>query len=265
MKKNYRMWMFVIITQLFFQHSWTQIINMETPHPDDDVSEFIYDIGGIRFKSGHLNFGFINKGDTAVKVLECFNSMNIPVEIQFLNTPHYVSIEPGSKEVLPNKIGKFTVKYITTLNDDWDVVVDRLYLKLNNEEWQNDKFTITANIREDFSKIEGKEILNLPVAYFKEKRYNFGEAGQAKEIKHNFILQNTGNEELIIRKLKTCCGCTVIKPKKMKIAPGKKAAIKVIFNPQGFKGHIKKTVTVITNDPEKYKQYLRLEGDVMSN
>ena len=59
-----------------------------------------------------------------------------------------------------------------------------------------------------------------------------------------FELTNTGNSPLIIIEAKASCGCTNPEFPTRPIAPGKKAKIKVKFNPAGGKGGFRKTIIV---------------------
>ena len=77
-----------------------------------------------------------------------------------------------------------------------------------------------------------------------------------------FELTNTGNSPLIIIEAKASCGCTNPEFPTRPIAPGKKAKIKVKFNPAGGKGGFRKTIIVKTNGREK-RTSLYIEGSII--
>ncbi len=253
----------LIIKAIFISYSLTaQISIYETNGLPSDTIGYIYNIGGIKFTSNHLNFGFIYKGDTVIKPFTCYNSLNEPVELVFKKLPGHLKPIPESQTLQPRETASFQLVYFSELVDEWDVVVNRVPLDINGKS-PNNRFVITANIREDFSYLNDEEVIHSPVASFKHVMYNFGEANQGDKVKYDFVLQNNGESDLIIRELKAACGCTVIEPKKTIISPGNKTKISIVFDSRGFLGKIRKTVTVITNDPKNYKQYLQIEGNVL--
>jgi hypothetical protein len=74
---------------------------------------------------------------------------------------------------------------------------------------------------------------------------------QGEKKDHTFNLTNDGKSELIIRNVRSSCGCTAVAPSKKVIAPGESVPIKVTFDSRGKRGRQSKSITVITNDPKK--------------
>ena len=115
--------------------------------------------------------------------------------------------------------------------------------------------------------------------------YNFGDVSQAKgEVSTLFEIANTGNADLIISKLDTSCGCTFAsiifegkesprftmsmrnagnsKDWQMVIPAGKKAQVKVYYNPNvhaDFRGTAVREVYVFSNDPLSFKTKIEIE------
>jgi len=95
---------------------------------------------------------------------------------------------------------------------------------------------------------------------FDKTEINFGNVSQTQKTTGEFIISNTGKTDLIIRKVKASCGCTAVNPQKMLLKPGEKTSMKVIFDPAGKTGAFNKSITVITNDPNQYKQMVVIKG-----
>jgi hypothetical protein len=148
------------------------------------------------------------------------------------------------------------------LHNDWDRIIQRLYVLVNDESPDNNVLTITAIIKEDFSKLTDEELAKAPKVYIESKTHNFGNIKQGKKIEHNFTLKNTGKSDLIIRRVWATCGCTAVSPKKKVIPPGRSTQIKTIFNSAGRTGNQKKMITVITNDPKNSRVILWIEGNI---
>jgi hypothetical protein len=99
---------------------------------------------------------------------------------------------------------------------------------------------------------------------FKEETINYGEVEKGKDDGIRiFEFTNTGNEPLLIKNVKSSCGCTVPEWPKEPIAPGAKSQIKVQYNMNP--GPISKTITVESNAVNKTNGMvpLRIKGTVI--
>jgi hypothetical protein len=95
--------------------------------------------------------------------------------------------------------------------------------------------------------------------------HNFGDIQSGKTVTHNFILSNTGDDNLVIKNVHATCGCTVAKPQKETLAPGESTKLKVDFNSAGRRGPQEKTVYVKTNDPKKPELKLKITANVLAS
>lgn len=89
-------------------------------------------------------------------------------------------------------------------------------------------------------------------ATFTYKEYDFGYIKEANgPVTCEFELVNTGDKPLIIIEAAASCGCTTPSYPKRPIEPGKKAIIKVTYNPAGRSGGFQKDVRIRTNGTPK--------------
>ena len=105
---------------------------------------------------------------------------------------------------------------------------------------------------------------NAPVFEVNEKSHEFGDIPQTQKAEYDFIVTNTGRENLIIRKVKASCGCTAVTPEKKVLSSGESTNIHVAFDPRGKSGRQSKTITVITNDPKNSNVLLRITSNVIT-
>jgi hypothetical protein len=80
--------------------------------------------------------------------------------------------------------------------------------------------------------------------------YDFGRIPASTPVVHEFILTNNGTREIHVGGLTNSCGCTGSEINKKTIPAGDSAAVKVTFNPKGYKGSIHQFVYVNTDDPD---------------
>lgn len=86
-----------------------------------------------------------------------------------------------------------------------------------------------------------------PQALYSETAFNFGSVPSGGVITHEFKVQNTGDEDLIIRRIVSDCGCATTKSDKT-IAPGQSGTIRVDFDTRGYQGHtVTRKIKVHTN------------------
>jgi hypothetical protein len=104
----------------------------------------------------------------------------------------------------------------------------------------------------------------VPVISSPEPVYNFGEMDNTLEVKHDFVVKNTGNGVLEIKDVKTSCGCTVAALKKKSLNPGEETQVSATFKLQGKQGPQTKTITVTSNDPATAAYQLKIEGTALA-
>lgn len=219
-------------------------------------------IGALRLKQNHIAFAKIFNNETKKQIIEVYNSSNEDMKLTFDRVPNHIDIDV-IPDIIPSKSkAEIIINYDARKKDDWDYVMDQIYVKINNVAPQQNRIIVSAVIKEDFSKLSKKDLEDAPKAVFAEKTFNFATIKQGESVSFNFELKNEGKKNLIIRKIRAACGCTAIAPTEKIVAPGKSVEIKATFNSRGKRGHQNKTITVITNDPKNERVILWLKGNV---
>lgn len=67
-------------------------------------------------------------------------------------------------------------------------------------------------------------------------------------VKHAFVLNNGGDEPLLISQVRPSCGCTVVSFDSV-IAPGSTGTIRATMDVSSLSGPVQKSLTVLSNDP----------------
>ena len=83
---------------------------------------------------------------------------------------------------------------------------------------------------------------------FEKDTLHLGTLSYNTEREAAFRFTNTGNVPLLIRDIRTTCGCTSVSWDKRPVLPGDSGEIKVIFKPNSL-GAFFKTIEVIANIP----------------
>jgi hypothetical protein len=109
---------------------------------------------------------------------------------------------------------------------------------------------INVTIKQDFDAVDAKVKSKPPVAHMPVREHDFGESYKGEVLTHRFEIKNNGKSDLVIRKIKSDCGCTVGNYSREVIKKGKTGFIEVKLNTKDLRFSTQKDVFVYTNDPK---------------
>lgn len=114
--------------------------------------------------------------------------------------------------------------------------------------------------------VNGKHLqddkLKQPKIQFEKTQHDFGTVTEGESVEYIFRFTNIGNDTLVITNIRTSCGCTAALLSKHSIAPGESGEIKAAFDSQGRPGLNRKTIAVISNDPNRQQVVLSFTVNV---
>lgn len=234
-----------------------------TPKPRTIEDDYRYSMGGLRLKANHLAFGNVTNTEKKDYKLEVINNSDSPLTLGFEQVPKNMSIKFVPEVLKPNEKGFIVATYDAAMKNDWGMIIDRVNVSINGVSERDYRLVISANIVEDFSSMTAAQLAAAPSVSTDNPEVDFGTMKQSDKFEHDFVLTNSGKSTLYLRKIKASCGCTAVQPEKNQIEPGESVKIKTIFNAAGKRGNQSKTVTIITNDPERSNLILRIKGEVV--
>ncbi|MCQ2216460.1 MAG: DUF1573 domain-containing protein [Bacteroidales bacterium] len=220
--------------------------------------------GEMRLQDSYIPFTKIIPGETKMAELKVINPSSEWITPEFLNVPSHIHIACVPATLAPGQEGLIQATYDAVMKNDWGYVSDQVYVTFNGVRSYSNRITISATIQEDFTRMTDEEKANAPKLEFDSQSHDWGEINATDKQSHDFVVKNTGNQNLIIRKVKASCGCTAVTPAKTVLAKGEETTIHVEFNPSGKQGRQQKTITVITNDPDKSNVLLRISCSIKS-
>jgi hypothetical protein len=106
-------------------------------------------------------------------------------------------------------------------------------------------------------------IAQTPVITFEKTHHDFGKIGADRKVSFRFKVTNTGQSTLNITRLNPSCGCTSTVLGKWSLAPGESTEVEASFDPQGFRGVVRKSIQVISDDPAHGTITLSFEAEVI--
>ena len=219
-------------------------------------------LGDLRVRTNHISFGRMKQGEVKTEELELVNDTDKPISVGFRTVPKHLKVNVAPETVPAKGKGKLIVTYDAAEANTYGFASHRIYLTINGSNDYKNSVGISSTIEEDFSKLTSAQLANAPEAKFSEKTHDFGDIKQGDKKDYTFTLTNSGKSDLIIRNVRSSCGCTAVAPASKVIAAGESAPIKVTFNSRGKRGRQSKTITVITNDPKRPTTMLRITSNV---
>ena len=102
-----------------------------------------------------------------------------------------------------------------------------------------------------------------PVITFAKTHVDFGKIPADRKAICRYAVTNTGKAYLNITRVEASCGCTYTMIGKWSLAPGESTEVEASFNPAGYRGLVRKSLTVTSNDPVNPKMTLTFEAEVI--
>jgi hypothetical protein len=236
-----------------------------TPHEKTIEELYMFKVGDVRFESNHMAFTNVRKTEKKIRVMPVINTSNQPVKIEFEGLPEHLQLKASPQVLKPGQKGIIEGNYDATKNPNWGNVSDMVRIKLNGETENNVFYYVSANLVEDFSGLSKEEMDNAPVFKPAATTVDLGKIPGSVVKEVEFPFTNEGKRDLIIRHIRSTCGCTAIKPGDIEgknIKPGESGSIKASFNSGAYKGKVTKAIYVYTNDPRNSEVVLLLNADV---
>lgn len=97
---------------------------------------------------------------------------------------------------------------------------------------------------------------------FDSTTHDFKSVEEGTEVRHTFVVKNTGNADLKIAEAKSTCGCTTVNLQKNVVTAGGTTTIDIMIDTALKQGHIDREITLKSNDPVKPMTSLFLKADI---
>lgn len=103
------------------------------------------------------------------------------------------------------------------------------------------------------------------IIYLPETQHDFGKIPEGKKVEYTFKFENKGTQSLVIKDVKTSCGCTAAIVSNSTVKPGEVGSIKVDFDTKNRSGRNSKSITIVSNDTKEPNKVLTIYADVQKN
>ena len=217
----------------------------------------------LRFKSNHMPFTNIVKGKKKISVMEIINVSKEDAKLVFERVPEHITIVAKPEVLKAGEKGIVQATYDSKTRREWGYVNDLIKVSVNDSIIKNKYLVISANLVEDFSVLSKEELASAPVIEFEATKFDFGKIKQREKTTVRYKFKYTGKSDLIIRHIRTTCGCTTVTKSNSVIKAGEESTLEAVFDAGIRKGKQHKMITLITNDPKTSQVNLILTGEVI--
>jgi hypothetical protein len=96
------------------------------------------------------------------------------------------------------------------------------------------------------------------------EKIEFGRLLEGRTLEGDIRFANTGKEPVQIQRVQASCGCTTTKIEKMRVEPGDTATVHYSVRTQGFRGLVRKTITIYFTEPAEKELQFAIQGTLYS-
>ncbi|MDP2890932.1 MAG: DUF1573 domain-containing protein [Bacteroidota bacterium] len=221
-------------------------------------------IGTLRAKTNHVAFGQIKENQVKKDSVEIVNNSAQPVQLSFKTPPPHLSAVIKPATIAPKQKGYIVVTFDASKIKAYGFVMHRIYLNIDGKDDYRNSIAVSTTLEEDFSGLSPAELATAPAVKYDAESFDFGDIKPGSKVEHTFNLKNIGKRDLVIRDVKSSCGCTAVSPSKNMIAANESVPLKVVFDSAGRSGRQNKTITIITNDPKNPTTVLRIATNILT-
>jgi hypothetical protein len=222
------------------------------PKPTQPTDQYPVKMGELALKKKSLNFGTITQGSNKMLEIEYANQSEQPVTVELLlrDEDSYMKPNVTLKTVEPKQTGKLQFALQSNECPLFGPVTVEAYVMVNGKREINDtyKISLSANIKEDFSKLTVEQRQQAPIVEV-ARELNLGTIAKGKKLIAKLTLTNAGVNPLLVRRvLMSNDNMQFVTPKAIK--GGRKADIKMELDVTTYEpAQYTRILTLITNDP----------------
>lgn len=240
------------------------ILGEVSPRARTIEEDYPNEIGPLRAKTNHIAFTSIKQNQIKKDSTEIVNNSDQPVQLSFKTPPPHLNAALKPSKLAPKQKGYLVVTFDATKIQSFGFVMHRIYLNIDGQDDYRNSIAVSTTLEEDFSRMTPAELATAPQVKYDIESFDFGDIKPNSKVEHTFNLKNMGKRDLIIRDVKSSCGCTAVSPSKNLVASNENVPLKVVFDATGKSGRQNKTITVITNDPKNPTTILRISSNILT-
>jgi hypothetical protein len=223
-------------------------INMR--FPENPEMQFPYRHGSLGFKLPAIHMGNVLTNIPKSKFVEIYNFGKDTLFLDSLqpDLPNHVQLNFISDHITPSSRGVLEMIYDGAAKEDLGFFEYEFPILMNDGEFMAN-IKLMATIFEYFDPVPRSLAMVVPKLKLTDEEIDLKEINSRTIISKTIRLENSGQEDLYIRKVTSNCACLEIFLNKEVIEGGGAGSLDFTFDPKGRRGIDHKHITLFTNDP----------------
>ena len=215
------------------------------------------DMNGLRTSHTDLDFGMVHHGQTSVLELPLVNTSRDTYSPRVMHVPHFLEVAFEPRYLVSGRIGKATFSLLGDRLNNYGIHETTIYLARHEGDQigETNALHLRALVVPDFSNLSEEELAQAPHLSLSADTIPFSLGAKRKKQTQQVILQNTGQQPLVISRIQVLGEGVGISLGRKTIAPGEQARLKVTLKTTSSANP---RVLIITNDPTHPAQTLEL-------
>ena len=204
-----------------------------------------------------FDFGDIKQGETVSHTFILSNNGGDLLKITDVRAScGCTAAAPDKKELAPGE----STNLVVSFNSAGRMGKQSKTVRVYSNDPQNPEIvlTIKCNIV-----LPGEQSGGVPTIYFPETQHDFGKVNEGDKVNYTFRFSNTGNSSLIIKNIRSSCGCAAALLSKDNLEPGQEGTLQVELDTKNRSGKLSRTITVNSNDPKDPAKVLTIYADII--
>ena len=218
--------------------------------------------GCIVFETRKLSFETVYSNQPKELTIFGYNKCDKSVKLSYgsrMSAKHITSIAKDTL-IAARTHFQFDLLYNPIVVNDYGFRSDSIFFITSEKEHNRKAFSVHSSIVEDLSKTDS---VLAPSIVMAKSIIDFNATKSGAIIEADFVIKNTGINDLMIRKISPTCECVKVSAERLTVPSGGSAKLHVKFDSEGKSGYQRKTIVLITNDPKAPYLQLQLQGKII--
>lgn len=208
-------------------------------------------------QQNNFDFGDIKQGETVSHTFVLTNNGGDLLKITDVKAScGCTAAKPEKSELAPGE----STNLVVTFNSAGRMGKQTKTVRVYTNDPQNPEMvlTIQCNIV-----LPTEQSGGVPTIYFPETQHDFGKVNEGDKVNYTFRFSNKGTSQLLIKDIKSSCGCTAALLSQDNLAPGQEGTLRVELDTKNRSGKMSRTITVNSNDPKDPTKVLTIYADII--
>ena len=221
------------------------------------------EVGKLKIRNTAIPFGEIYKGRTKTAFMDGYNQSKDTIRPHIEGLPEHIEVNIAPKAVPPGEQLTFTFFYNSAKNDDWGLTTSDITVYGDAGAKENQKVSLMAVVNEDFSKMTDKQKADAPRIAVSESSIDLGRIKLGSKHTATILIDNYGNDPLLIRKI-SCSDPEIsakINKDKIKHGASAKLTVNIDTSKASDSSVLNSKLIIISNDPQRPQSSVRIVGE----